>query len=85
MNELIETCEIILSMLDSEFPNQREYDGIVNNTYTIVSNIYDLVSNNEIYEEKIELNSLVRRFVDETTHFSSPIITELENLNKLLS
>lgn len=52
--------------------------------YTIFNNVYKLVLSDKVYKEKINFNSLMRQFVDETTHFSSPVILELEKLDKLL-
>ncbi|EGO2826338.1 hypothetical protein HRG49_01525 [Enterococcus faecalis] len=85
MEELKETCKKILILLDKEFPNQQYYAGVVKNIRTIVENIYSSVLSGEAYKEKINFNSLIREFVDETTHFSSPVIPELEKLDRLLS
>ncbi|EIR8762720.1 MULTISPECIES: hypothetical protein [Enterococcus] len=85
MEELKETCKKILILLDKEFPNQQYYAGVIKKIRTIVKNIYSTALRDETYKEKINFNSLIREFVDETTHFSSPVIPELEKLDRLLS
>lgn len=85
MEELKETCKNILLILDSEFPNQQHYEGVVNTIHILINDIYTLALSGKNYKEKINLNSLIRQFVDETTHFSSPVISELEKLDRLLS
>lgn len=85
MEKLKETCKNILLILDSEFPNQQHYEGVVKTIHILINDIYTLALSGKNYKEKINLNSLIRQFVDETTHFSSPVISELEKLDRLLS
>lgn len=79
------TCRKILILLDKEFSHQQYYTGVVKNIHTIVKNIYSSSLSGETYKEKIKFHSLIREFVDATTPFSSPIIPELEKLDRLLS
>ncbi|MGX7201692.1 hypothetical protein BCR22_14575 [Enterococcus plantarum] len=85
MEELKETCKKILLILDNEFPSQQNYEGVIRDIHNLVNKIYTLSLSGKTYNEKINLNSLIRQFVDETTHFSSPVIPELEKLDRLLS
>ncbi|MBO0468905.1 disulfide bond formation protein [Enterococcus plantarum] len=85
MEELKETCKKILLILDNEFPSQQDYEGVIRDIHNLVNKIYTLSLSGKTYNEKINLNSLIRQFVDETTHFSSPVIPELEKLDRLLS
>lgn len=85
MEELKEVCRKISILLDKEFPNQKYYTGVLKDIDTIIDKIYTSALIGEKYKVGINFNSLIRQFVDETTHFSSPIISELENLDQLLS
>lgn len=85
MTEIILHCEKILEELDFEFPNQKYYTGIIKDLYRLFEEVKKCAQNGEVYTKKIEWDSLVRQFVDETTRYDSVIIKEMGILEKLVN
>lgn len=77
MNELILHCDKVLKLIDEGYPNQRQYSGIIKKIYDLTEKIYLDAKNGILTEKKIDLKSIARQFVDDTTHFDSPILEEL--------
>ena len=82
--EIAEHCNLVLEKLDEEFPNQKYYVGIVRDLYRLFENIKECARRGEKDEKRIDWNSLVRQFVDETTDYRSPILAEMGILEKLM-
>ncbi|MCT1577036.1 hypothetical protein M3E13_04165 [Oceanobacillus kimchii] len=84
MNDLVTHSKNVLYLIDDEYPIQKEYTGVIKEIYELVESIVESAKNEVIIEKKVNFNSLARRFVDETTNYSSPILQELnEVINKL--
>lgn len=84
MDQLKEQCERIRMLLDHYYPNQKRYNGIIKQMDDILIDIIESVNKEEEINKKLNFSSLMRRFVDETTHYSSPIIKEFEDLHEML-
>lgn len=84
MNELILHCTKVLELLDTEYPNQKSYSGIINKIYKLITEIYEHAKNGFISDEIINWSGLVRNFVDETTDYNSPILAEVEKIQKII-
>lgn len=85
MKEIILHCDKILEELDVEFPNQKYYTGIIKDLYHLFEEVKKSAQNGEVYTKKIAWGSLVRQFVDDTTHYDSVIIKEMGILEKLVN
>lgn len=83
MDELVKHCIEIIRLIDLYYPRQKEYSGIIKKLYKLVCKIRENAENGEIYNKEINWVGLEREFVDDTTDYSSPILTELERIRKI--
>ena len=79
MEELKETCKNILLILDSEFPNQQHYEGVVKTIHILINDIYTLALSGKNYKEKINLNVEHATIYDSTNFVSITIISQVHN------
>lgn len=84
MGELIMQCKKILQLIDENYPKQKEYPGIIKKIYDLVEKTYLAAKNGIVVEDKVNLKSLARQFIDDTTHFNSPVLIELDKVIKIL-
>ena len=89
MEEIKQHCEKIIQILRSEYNTQLHYSGIIKKIYDVMLQIISCDNVNELPD--IHWNSIVRCFVDDvrcfvddTMDYTSPIILELEKIEKLL-
>lgn len=85
MDKLIFHCKKILKLLDKEYSHEKNYSGAVKNIYEIICEVLINAENNTIYNKDIDFFSLIRTFADETTDYLSPILFELEIVEKILN
>ncbi|EST10697.1 hypothetical protein [Sporolactobacillus laevolacticus] len=84
MNELLNHCKNILNVIDENYPNQKNYTGAIRNIYITISQLLQDVEADHLPMKQIDFTSLSRQFVDETTHYSSSVLQELEIVRKIL-
>jgi len=85
MNNIITICNNVLEELDKEFPNQKYYSGSIRNIYTEVNRIKQEIQSNNELNFNPQIQTLILNFVDDTTHYESPVIKQLESLSIELS
>jgi len=85
MNELIQHCENVMKLLDTDYPQQRHYAGIVKDLYALMRDIAEHARRHEIYASRINFSSIARQLADDSfTQHNSPIFDDLYNIEKLL-
>lgn len=83
--EISFTCIQIQQLIEEEFPNQKNFNGIISNIYDIIELIKHEAEQGIInYAKSVNWESKIRQFVDDTTHYDSPIIYKIENLEKIV-
>jgi|GEM_PF-4099539 len=81
---LIIYCENIMELLDSSYPNQKNYAGTIKKFYEIIISISNFALGKTEELKEINFFSLVREFVDDTTDSHSIILSELKKVEKIL-
>lgn len=84
MKELIIHCNRMLELIDQDYGNQKSFPGIIKKINQLVQEILIASMKGTVYQEKINFIGLARQFVDETTHYSSPILIEFEAIRNIL-
>ncbi|MFD1337148.1 SMI1/KNR4 family protein [Oceanobacillus iheyensis] len=77
LEDVIKRSEKVLYLIDKEYPNQKNYAGVIKEIYDLVERINASAKAGQCLKVKVDIHSLLRRFVDETTNFTSPILEEL--------
>ncbi|GAB2024407.1 hypothetical protein OfM1_04770 [Lactovum odontotermitis] len=83
--KIISTCIQIQNLIEIEFPRQKDFNGIINNIYSIIDKIKIEAEQGVIsVASRINWENKIRQFVDDTTHYDSPIIYQIEQLEKIV-
>lgn len=85
IDELLEHCKEVISLLDENYAKQINYDGIISEIHIEFSNMIRKIENEEINNINTDFFSIIRQFVDDTTEFNSPVIIEIERVSKILN
>lgn len=82
--DIIHHCNQLLKLLDEEYPNQKSYPGVIKDIYNSTINVLQAAKNNQQNKPIYNSKSLSRMFVDDTTHFQSPVLKEIEKISQLV-
>ncbi|MBC1370264.1 hypothetical protein [Listeria welshimeri] len=84
MDELIVHCDNIIELIDKKYKKQKKYPGAIKDIYEAIQRTKLEAQDNRFSKNKNFFQSLARQFVDDTTHFDSPILFELDKVGEII-